>query len=449
MLFAIILFLPFGTCLFWMLIHSLMTFRTSGFSTFMVLFAIGALFSLADASYVCPGIPAETLTLCTLLSMLTAPSVIPALWGYMHRLRNPSGEFRPHHNLWVIVPVVIFTAGVVLILLSEPGRIAGVLKNGSYLSFADLFSIGQDSGGYFALLAFVVVRAMVLIELVYAAVKTAVACKRDGYSLRHLGAFLRGDKIRVPELQVFTMLIPVLILIAKMAVPKSYEAMHPWIPASEAIVLTLFLSFFAFAAMFGMKNSVTIAQMLNGFRYNFGLSDKGAVVERMIADLVDDAEEEALLRIQAKIGKNLHIDQFRSAEVTEETPTVASNIFNAVANSWDEDSLLSRFQSLMMNEQLFLNPRLTLSDVAEKLSTNKTYISKLVNNTYNLGFPELINTLRIDFAEQYILKNRNAKQEEIARECGFLSASSFNITFKKVTGMTPKVWISSVDKHSR
>ena len=35
-----------------------------------------------------------------------------------------------------------------------------------------------------------------------------------------------------------------------------------------------------------------------------------------------------------------------------------------------------------------------------------------------------------------------ASQEEIAKACGFLSASSFNGTFKRITGVTPKVWAS-------
>ncbi|MBO4635024.1 MAG: AraC family transcriptional regulator [Bacteroidales bacterium] len=34
----------------------------------------------------------------------------------------------------------------------------------------------------------------------------------------------------------------------------------------------------------------------------------------------------------------------------------------------------------------------------------------------------------------------NASQEEIAKACGFFSASSFNGTFKRITGYTPKVW---------
>lgn len=45
----------------------------------------------------------------------------------------------------------------------------------------------------------------------------------------------------------------------------------------------------------------------------------------------------------------------------------------------------------MQQERLYLQPSLTLSDVAERLHTNKTYVSKMVNQTYKMGFPELLN----------------------------------------------------------
>lgn len=115
----------------------------------------------------------------------------------------------------------------------------------------------------------------------------------------------------------------------------------------------------------------------------------------------------------------------------------------------DDDSLLSRFQHLLFDGQLFLRPQLTLPEVADMLHTNKTYVSKLVNDHYKVSFPELINTLRVDYAEQFILNNRDARQEEVARACGFLSASSFNNTFKKVTGMPPKQWVTHWDAGHR
>ena len=63
----------------------------------------------------------------------------------------------------------------------------------------------------------------------------------------------------------------------------------------------------------------------------------------------------------------------------------------------------------------------------------------MVNQTYNLGFPEVLNILRVDYSQQYMRSHPMASQEEIAKACGFLSASSFNGTFKRITDVTPKV----------
>ena len=97
----------------------------------------------------------------------------------------------------------------------------------------------------------------------------------------------------------------------------------------------------------------------------------------------------------------------------------------------------------MMDKKVFLQPKLSLDDVAEELHSNKTYVSKMVNNTYNMSFSDYINTLRIDYAEQYLLHNRNAKQSDIAAACGFPDASAFNNVFKKITGVTPKIWLAT------
>ena len=96
----------------------------------------------------------------------------------------------------------------------------------------------------------------------------------------------------------------------------------------------------------------------------------------------------------------------------------------------------------MTDDQLFLQPGLSLDTVAARLKSNKTYISKMVNQTYGIGFPEVLNILRVDYAQQYMRKHDGASQEETARASGFLSASSFNTVFKRITGYTPKVWAS-------
>ena len=109
----------------------------------------------------------------------------------------------------------------------------------------------------------------------------------------------------------------------------------------------------------------------------------------------------------------------------------------------DEESLRIRFEDLIVSEQLFLKQGVRLADIAAMLDTNRTYVSRLVNNTYNMSFSDYINTLRIDYAEQYLLHHRDAKQTDIATACGFPNASAFNNVFKKITGVTPKIWLAT------
>ena len=75
----------------------------------------------------------------------------------------------------------------------------------------------------------------------------------------------------------------------------------------------------------------------------------------------------------------------------------------------DVNSLLFRFEYLMNEEEVFLQHGITVQDIAGMLNSNKTYISQLVNRHYHTSFPEYINTLRVDYAEQYLLKHRDAK----------------------------------------
>ena len=258
----------------------------------------------------------------------------------------------------------------------------------------------------------------------------------------------KGKPISLVRLQIDVILIPLGVMVTRIIISDNLYTVQSWIAIVCAALIMSSLFIFAMNALFGVRSMVSLNDFRYIIRYNYSGKDKSEVVERIMDELLEEAEEEALKRIQEKIGENLHIEQWRSGSAGPDMPMINNHIFKAVSESWDEDSLISRFQRLMKDEQLFLQPRLTLDEVADRLHSNKTYVSKLVNNTYNLGFPELINILRVDYAEQYILSHRDAKQEEIAKACGFLSASSFNTIFKKVTGVTPKVWIFSMDKEA-
>jgi AraC-like DNA-binding protein len=103
----------------------------------------------------------------------------------------------------------------------------------------------------------------------------------------------------------------------------------------------------------------------------------------------------------------------------------------------------TKIETLIHEEKLFQNPELTLTDVAKKLKTNASVISKTINQGFQMNFNDCINNYRIES-----VKNRFADGEHkkstllgIAYDCGFNSKATFNRAFKKNTGKTPKEFI--------
>lgn len=108
---------------------------------------------------------------------------------------------------------------------------------------------------------------------------------------------------------------------------------------------------------------------------------------------------------------------------------------------FDPVKLIQDITELMEREGLYKDLDLTIETLAAKMKTNRTYLSRAVNQNYQMSFRQWLNTYRIERSIQYMLQHPAANQEEIARESGFLSASAFNHKFKSVTGTSPRLWL--------
>lgn len=98
-----------------------------------------------------------------------------------------------------------------------------------------------------------------------------------------------------------------------------------------------------------------------------------------------------------------------------------------------------KVNGLLTNEQLYLNPDITLQDFAEQLGINARYLSYTINTGFGKTFFELINEFRIKHAQQLLLDEESGRRTvlEVMYESGFNSKSAFNTAFKKYTGLTP------------
>jgi len=100
---------------------------------------------------------------------------------------------------------------------------------------------------------------------------------------------------------------------------------------------------------------------------------------------------------------------------------------------------LEKLTTYMETEKPYLNPSLSIRNLAEEIKMNSRDVSVLINQNLNQHFFDFVNEYRIKEA-MGILKNPTKNQFtvlEILYEVGFNSKSSFNTAFKKHTGLTP------------
>ncbi len=60
----------------------------------------------------------------------------------------------------------------------------------------------------------------------------------------------------------------------------------------------------------------------------------------------------------------------------------------------------------MNQEKLYLNPSLTLAEIALKLDIHPIYVSQIINETFHQNFREFLNTYRIEESKR-IVGSRN------------------------------------------
>ncbi|MBO2011859.1 helix-turn-helix domain-containing protein [Hymenobacter negativus] len=94
---------------------------------------------------------------------------------------------------------------------------------------------------------------------------------------------------------------------------------------------------------------------------------------------------------------------------------------------------------LMADEQPWLEPELTLTELAHRLRTNPALLSKVINAGCGQNFNDFVNTYRVAEARRKLADPRFAHYSlvGVALESGFNSKSTFNRVFKKLLGQAP------------
>ena len=426
-------------CLFWLLVHRIMAAHLDSFRLLVFLF-ISVFFTMAGDVLLSSFTGSDTVK--HLVVLLAAPAVIPLTCLYLAHINRPL-PLRPTHFLWIVIPAMLFTAGLILTSLKglkETDLLLETIHSHHQLGYDNSFT-GVDRTFY--IWTIWVFRIVMMLEALDMVLYCIVMLIRHHFKPANWAGFLfKGRKIHVMELQMTLSLFFLAGFSLKIYwLYTPFFSMHPAITVVVILVESFLLFFFGLFGLFGSREYITREDISSAFRFNYSRENKSAATEALVMDMVEELNAESLTKVISRIVIRSDAPSDAVPVRVSDSPSLASALFKN-AKSWDEGSLVSRFQRLMTDEQLFLQPGLILDTVAARLKSNKTYISKMVNQTYGIGFPEVLNILRVDYAQQYMRKHEDASQEETARASGFLSASSFNTVFKRITGYTPKVWAS-------
>ena len=98
----------------------------------------------------------------------------------------------------------------------------------------------------------------------------------------------------------------------------------------------------------------------------------------------------------------------------------------------------------MENERMYLQPGLSVVDLAKSIGSNRTYVSTSINSHSGKSFAMFVNTYRVEYAKQIMEKDGKLSIAQVAEMSGFASEESFRRNFRNITGKSPSDWTGSV-----
>ncbi len=128
----------------------------------------------------------------------------------------------------------------------------------------------------------------------------------------------------------------------------------------------------------------------------------------------------------------------------EDTTTFNSANISESQDTFGLQEILELLEESLTQNELFLDPNLTLSSLAGNLKIPAKKLSLSINKLLDKNFYDYINGKRIDRAIFLLKERSNYTIEAIAIDSGFNSRSAFYRAFKKVTGKTPVEYLEKL-----
>lgn len=145
--------------------------------------------------------------------------------------------------------------------------------------------------------------------------------------------------------------------------------------------------------------------------------------------------------------KKLKLEHNKSHEITNNTiksnePSILSN--NRKDYTTNEAFHFSKeLNYLLEQEKIYLDSQLNINKLAQKLGTNRSYLSRFINDEKKTNFNNFLNSYRLQALEKYIKIHKDATNTELCEIGGFGSSETLRRVIKSKTGLSIRQWIKS------
>lgn len=139
--------------------------------------------------------------------------------------------------------------------------------------------------------------------------------------------------------------------------------------------------------------------------------------------------------------------QITLEHILYQQPVVMETSHFTVATEKKDYAFAEKVPMIIEEQQLYLNPTLTIRELAKHVGTNRTYLSDYFVHHLHTTFYDYINSMRIEKISLPLMdKYPERTLERIATESGFQSISTFRRSFQKLKGITPSEYKKQMKK---
>ena len=417
---SIFLLIPCIAGFFWL--FSYLLFASKGvvyrrFAQFLTVTSLFLLFAVLSAKD-----DAFMLLHFTLFKQVCALLIIPYFIKYIKSLdgERPSGVL---YSVLSAAPYIQLVVGIESVFSIGYWNAVTVLLD-SYTFQGPMFPFLQDRSQMIFYAGYTYMfRAMLLLDfLMFSVYLMRCAISGKCRFSQVMGFFFKRKKAPVKPVQFFIALLLLLLVVSALVLNRSSVMGNLPLLIAGCILLAVLISLLSFVGTAGTSDFQSIPGILRTVRFGMIEEEKDEENEE-----TSDSEKEFDKQYDAALNSHeplLNVPDTDRQEALEKM----------------RESIAEKLDRYLIGEQMFLKRDLTINSVADKLGVFKDELSDYISYRYDMSFQNYINMLRIGYAEKYLMSHDRATQNEIALECGFSGASSFNSAFSKKNGVTPKIW---------